>query len=40
MCDVDSWPEELTRAMFLEWFDCELSTMILDMLNTKIKTGF
>ncbi len=35
----DSWPEELTREMFLEWFDCELSTMIWDMLKTKIKPG-
>ncbi|MCP4594248.1 MAG: hypothetical protein GY842_26255 [bacterium] len=33
------WPEELTREMFLEWFDCELSTMIWDMLKTKIKSG-
>ena len=37
MRDPELWPEELTREMFLEWFDCELSTMIWDMLNTKIK---
>ncbi len=28
----------LTREMFLEWFDCELSTMIWDMLKTRIKS--
>ena len=22
------WPEEPTREMFLEWFDCEFSAMI------------
>ena len=37
MRDPDSWPERLTREMFLEWFDCELSTMIWDMLKTRIK---
>ena len=40
MRDVDSWPEGLTREMFLEWCDCELSTMIWDMLKTKIKPAF
>ena len=40
MRDPDLWPEELTREMFLEWFDCELSTMIWDMLKTKIKPAF
>ncbi len=37
MRDPDVWPVELTRAMFLEWFDCELATMIWDMLKTRIK---
>lgn len=37
MRDPELWPEELTHEMFLEWFDCELSTMIWDMLKTKIK---
>jgi hypothetical protein len=36
MCDPALWPERLTQAMFLEWFDCELSTMIWDMLKAKI----
>ena len=40
MRDPDLWPEELTRKMFLEWFDCELSTMIWDMLKAKIKPAF
>ena len=40
MRDPDLWPEELTREMFLKWFDCELSTMIWDMLKTKIKSRF
>ena len=37
MTDSELWPPELTREMFLEWFDCELSTMIWDMLKTRIK---
>jgi hypothetical protein len=37
MRDADLWPEGLTREMFLEWFDCEVSTMIWDMLKSKIK---
>ncbi len=37
MRDQESWPDELTREMFLEWFDCELSTMIWDMLKPRIK---
>ncbi len=37
MRDPDCWPEELTREMFLEWFDCELCTMVWDMAKTKIK---
>ena len=40
ICDPDLWPHGLTRDMFLKWFDCELSTMIWDMLRTKIKTAF
>jgi len=36
----DLWPEGLTRAMFLEWFDCELSTMGWDTLKTRIKPAF
>ncbi len=40
MRDSDLWPEEMTREMFLEWFDCELSTMIWDMLKSKIKPSF
>ena len=36
MRDTYVWPEGLTREMFLEWFDCELSTMICYMLNTRI----
>ena len=34
------WPKELTREMFHEWFDCELSTMIWDMLKSRIKRVF
>ncbi len=34
------WPDESTREMFLEWFDCELSTMIWDKLKTRIKPLF
>ena len=37
MRDSDCWPETLTRAMFLEWFDCELCTMVWDMAKTRIK---
>ena len=37
MRDPGLWPEGMTREMFLEWFDCELSTMIWDMLKTRIK---
>ena len=40
MRDPELWPEELTRETFLERFDCELSTMIWDMLKTKIKPAF
>ena len=40
MRDPGSWPEGLTRKMFLEWFDCELSTMIWNMLKTRIKPAF
>ncbi len=40
MRDPESWPDELTREMFLEWFDCELSTMIWDMLKARIKPAF
>ena len=35
--DPALWPEELTREMFHKWFDCELSTMIWDMLKSRIK---
>ena len=37
MRDQESWPDDLTREMFLEWFDCELATMIWDMLKARIK---
>ncbi len=37
MCDPDQWPQGMTREMFLEWFDCEVATMIWDMLKSKIK---
>ena len=37
MHDPGLLPPELTRAMFRECFDCELSTMIWDMLKTGIK---
>ena len=40
MRDPDLWPETLTRELFLEWFDCELSTMIWDMLKTRLKPAF
>ena len=40
MGDPELWPKEMTHEMFLEWFDCELSTMIWDMLKTKIKPAF
>ena len=37
MRDPNLWPEGLTRERFLQWFDCEVSTMIWDMLKSKIK---
>ncbi len=37
MQDEDSWPEGLSRELFLQWFDCEVSTVIWDMLKSKIK---
>ena len=37
MRDPECWPETLTREGFLEWFDCELCTMVWDMPNTRIK---
>ncbi len=37
MRDPELWPTELTREKFLEWFDCELYTMIWDMLKRRIK---
>ena len=37
MPDQESWPDNLTSEMFLERFDCELSTMIWDMLKARIK---
>jgi len=37
MRDPECWPERLTREMFLEWFDCELCTMVWDMPKTRIK---
>ncbi len=40
MQDVDVWPETLSREMFFEWFDCEIATMIWDMLKSKIKPVF
>ncbi len=40
MREEDQWPEGLTREMFLEWFDCELSTMIWDMLKSRIKPAY
>ncbi len=40
MRDPEYWPKELTREMFAEWFDCQLSTMIWDMLKTRIKPLF
>ena len=40
MRDPESWADELTREMFLEWFACELSTMIGDMLKTRIEPLF
>lgn len=36
MRDPEPWPEVLTREMFLEWSNCELSTMIWDMLKSRI----
>ena len=40
MRDPKTWPDELTREMFVEWFDCEFSTMIWDMLKARIKPAF
>ena len=40
MRDPKTWPDELTREMFLAWFDCELSAMIWDMLKARIKPLF
>ncbi len=38
--DPALWPDELTREMFHTWFDCELSTIIWDMLKARIKPAF
>ena len=40
MRDPELWPKELTLEMFLKWFDCELATMISDMLKTRIKPAY
>ena len=37
MRDPEFWPDELTREVFSDWFDCELATMIWDMLKPRIK---
>ena len=37
MRDPYLWPGVQTREMFLEWFNCELSKMIRDMLQPRIK---
>ena len=37
MREPKSWSKELTHEMFLAWCDCEVSTMIWDMLKGKSK---
>lgn len=37
MRDPEAWPAPLTRGMFVEWFDYEVSTVIWDLLNARIK---
>ncbi len=34
----DLWPTGLTREMFPEWFDCELTTVIWAMLLNRIRS--
>lgn len=37
MRDPETWPDRLTREMFIEWFECKVSTVIWDLLNARIK---
>jgi hypothetical protein len=34
--DPDEWPEDLTAAMFLDWFDVEVHSIVIDMCDAPI----
>ena len=36
MRDPDVWPKQITREIFVEWFDCELYVMVWDVVGTQI----
>ena len=37
MKDDDTWPEDITYEMFLEWFDVEFHSMVFDSLSYNIE---
>jgi len=37
MADDDTWPENITYKMFLEWFDVEYHSMVFDSLKDDIE---
>ena len=37
MQDDDTWPEDITYEMFLEWFDVEFHSMVFDSLSYNIE---
>ena len=37
MTDDDTWPEDITYKMFLEWFDVEFHSMVFDSLDDDIE---
>jgi hypothetical protein len=37
MADDETWPENLTYKMFLEWFDVEYHSMVFDSLKDDIE---
>ena len=37
MTDDDTWPENITYKMFLEWFDVEFHSMVFDSLKDDVE---
>ena len=37
MTDDDTWPENITYKMFLEWFDVEFHSMVFDSIQNDIE---